>query len=45
MKKVAGRLAGLGLPPQYYDILLGRKINQNVKKGTVVKWNLIGYKE
>ena len=23
---------GLGLPPKYYDVLLGRKINQNVKQ-------------
>jgi|TARA_B100001964_G_C13986025_1_gene488432 N-acetylneuraminate synthase len=36
---------GLGLPTQYYDILLGRKINWDVKKGTVVKWDLIGQKE
>ena len=25
---------GLGLPPRYYDILLGRKVNRNLKKGT-----------
>ena len=33
---------GLGLPPKYYDILLGRKVSQDVKKGTAVGWNLIG---
>jgi N-acetylneuraminate synthase len=32
---------GLGLPPKYYDVLLGRKINQDVKKGTSVQWELI----
>ena len=32
---------GLGLPPKYYDILLGRKVNQEVKKGTAVSWDLI----
>ena len=32
---------GLGLPPKYYDVLLGRKVNQDVKKGIAVKWNLI----
>ena len=32
---------GLGLPPKYYDILLGRKVNKDVKKGTAVKWELI----
>ena len=33
---------GLGLPTKYYSILLGKKINQNVIKGTPVGWNLIG---
>ena len=32
---------GLGLPPKYYDILLGRKVNKDVKKGTAVIWNLV----
>lgn len=36
---------GRGLPPKYYDVILGRKVNQNVKKGTAVEWNIIGYKE
>ena len=32
---------GLGLPPKYYDILLGRKVTKDVKKGTAVGWELI----
>jgi pseudaminic acid synthase len=32
---------GLGLEPKYYDIVLGRKVNQDVKKGTAVKWGII----
>ena len=32
---------GLGLPPKYYDILLGRKVNRDVKKGTAVEWGMI----
>jgi pseudaminic acid synthase len=32
---------GLGLPPKYYDILLGRKVNQDLTKGTALKWNLV----
>ena len=32
---------GLGLPPKYYDVILGRKINQDAKKGTAIKWELI----
>lgn len=31
---------GLGLPPKFFDILLGKKVNQNVKKGTPVSWDL-----
>ena len=31
----------LGLPPKYYAILLGRKINRDVKKGTPISWDLI----
>jgi len=32
---------GLGLPPKYYDILLGRKANKDVKKGTAVDWAIV----
>ena len=32
---------GLGLPPKYYDVVLGRTVNQDVKKGTAVEWELI----
>tara|TARA_Y100000590_G_scaffold415548_1_gene513450 strand:- start:89 stop:1135 length:1047 start_codon:yes stop_codon:yes gene_type:complete len=32
---------GLGLLPKYYDFILGRKVNQDVKKGTAVRWELI----
>jgi N-acetylneuraminate synthase len=33
---------GLGLPPKYYDILLGRRVNRDVKKGTPMGWELLG---
>ncbi len=33
---------GLCLSPKYYDILLGRKVNQNLKKGIVFKWGMLG---
>jgi N-acetylneuraminate synthase len=33
---------GMGLPPKYYDVLLGRRVNQDVKKGTPMRWDLIG---
>ncbi len=32
---------GLGLPPKYYDVLLGRKINRDLKKGLALTWELI----
>ncbi len=33
---------GLGIQSKYFDILLGRKVNKNVNKGTPVSWDLIG---
>jgi pseudaminic acid synthase len=32
---------GLGLPPKYYDTLLGRKVRGDVKKGTPASWDLL----
>ena len=32
---------GMGLPPKYYKTLLGRKVNQDVKKGTALAWDII----
>jgi N-acetylneuraminate synthase len=32
---------GLGLPPKYYDQLMGRKVRRAVKRGTPVTWDLI----
>ncbi len=31
---------GLGLPPKYFDILIGKKVNKDVKKGTPVLWEM-----
>ena len=33
---------GLGLPPKYYDTLLGKRINGDVKRGTAFSWELVG---
>lgn len=33
---------GMGLPPKFYDTLLGRSVNQDVKKGTAMSWQLLG---
>ena len=32
---------GLGLPPKYYEMLLGRKIKCNVSEGTATSWELL----
>jgi N-acetylneuraminate synthase len=32
---------GLGLPPKYYEILLGRKVNQDLNKGIALQWDMI----
>jgi pseudaminic acid synthase len=33
---------GFGLEPKYYDVLIGRKVNQAIKKGTRMSWGFIG---
>lgn len=33
---------GMGLAPKYYDMLLGRRINRDVGKGTPMDWSMIG---
>ena len=33
---------GLGLPPRYLEILLGKRVNKDVARGTPVSWDLIG---
>ncbi len=32
---------GLGLPPKYFEVVLGRKVNRDVKKGTSLSWNTL----
>jgi N-acetylneuraminate synthase len=31
---------GLGLAPKYYDIIIGRKVSRDVKRGTPVSWDI-----
>lgn len=33
---------GYGISPKYYDLLLGRRVNQDLAKGTAMKWEYIG---
>lgn len=32
---------GFGLPPKYYDVLLGMRVSKNIKRGTPVSWDLV----
>ena len=32
---------GHGLPPKYYDVLLGKQVRMDVKKGTPVVWEIL----
>ncbi|MFH1686488.1 MAG: pseudaminic acid synthase [bacterium] len=32
---------GLGLPPKHYETLLGKKVTQDVTRGTAVSWELV----
>ena len=32
---------GMGLPPKYFDVLLGRRVNRDVRKGTPMQWELL----
>jgi N-acetylneuraminate synthase len=33
---------GLGLPPKFYEILLGRRVSRDVRKGTPMSWEFVG---
>ena len=33
---------GLGLPPKYLEVMLGKTVNQGVKRGTALTWELLG---
>lgn len=33
---------GLGLPPKFFDLLLGRRVNADARKGTPMDWTLLG---
>jgi pseudaminic acid synthase len=32
---------GLGLPTKYYDVVLGKKVGEDVARGTAVSWDLL----
>lgn len=32
---------GYGLPPKYLDVLMGKKVNKDIKRGTPVSWDIM----
>lgn len=40
-KNVRNVRPGLGLPTKYYDLVLGKTIKQDVKKGTPLSWEML----
>ncbi len=32
---------GFGLPPRYYDVILGKRVGKDVKRGTPVTWDVV----
>jgi N-acetylneuraminate synthase len=33
---------GLGLPPKYYDVVLGKRAVRDIKRGTPLNWDFVG---
>lgn len=33
---------GLGLPPKYFDLVMGRRVKRDVKMGTPLNWDMLG---
>jgi N-acetylneuraminate synthase len=31
---------GFGLPPKYYDVIIGKKVSRDLKRGTPVSWDI-----
>ncbi|MDB5037192.1 MAG: pseI [Bacteriovoracaceae bacterium] len=36
---------GFGLPPKFFDEVLGKKVSADVKKGTALKWDLVRFSQ
>ena len=41
-KNVRSIRPGLGLPPKYYDIVLGKPASRDIARGTALAWEMIG---
>ena len=40
-KNVRAIRPGLGLPPKYINIILGKRVNRDIKRGTPMSWDII----
>ena len=40
-KNIRSIRPGFGLPPKYFDIVMGKKANRRLTKGTPVSWEVI----
>lgn len=41
-KNVRSIRPGYGMPPKFYDLVIGKRINQDVKRGTGLRWEMLG---
>lgn len=41
-KNVRAIRPGLGLPPKYLELVMGRAVRQDTKRGTALEWELLG---
>ncbi|MCG6152981.1 pseudaminic acid synthase [Leptospira bandrabouensis] len=41
-KNVRSIRPGLGLPPKFFDLVMGKRVNQDVKRGTGLSWEMFG---
>lgn len=40
-KNVRSIRPGFGLPPKYYDVVMGKRVNRDVKRGSALHWDMI----
>ncbi|MCG6144968.1 pseudaminic acid synthase [Leptospira bandrabouensis] len=41
-KNVRSIRPGYGLPPKFFDLVMGKRVNQDVKRGTGLSWEMFG---
>ena len=44
-KNVRSIRPGFGISPKYYDLVIGKKVNRDVKRGTGLAWDMLGNNE